>query len=375
MTDYYELLGVPRDATQEEIKRAYRRLARQHHPDVNSGDAAAEERFKEVTKAYSVLSDPDKRQRYDAFGEEGVAPAGGGFVDDPFGFATFEDLVGQFFGTSPFGARSRPRSRARRGADTAARVELSFEEAVFGTKKEVPVRLASACDRCHGSGAEPGTEPTVCPRCNGTGQQRTVRQSVLGQIVTTSTCAKCNGTGFEIRSPCTRCHGQGVVAKDVKIAIDIAPGVEDGTRERLPGRGHAGQFGGPPGDLWIEVTVAPHPVFGRSGHDLTCKLQVPMTVAALGGTLTLETLDGDELTVEVEPGTQPGTIKRFRKRGVPSPDGWGRRGDLLVELAVETPTNLSDEERRLLQQLAELRGESGSLSSAGLFSRLRHGAR
>ncbi len=373
MTDYYQLLGVSRDATQEEIKRAYRRLARQHHPDVNSGDTAAEERFKEVSKAYSVLSDPDKRQRYDAFGEEGV-PAG--FADaDPFGFATFEDLVGQFFGTGPFAARSRPRSRSRRGADAAARVELQFEEAVFGAKKEVPVRLAGACERCHGSGAEAGTEPTVCSRCNGSGQQRTVRQSVLGQIVTASTCAKCSGSGYEVRTPCTRCHGQGVVAKDVKIAIDIAPGVEDGTRERLPGRGHAGQYGGQPGDLWIEVTVVPHPVFGRHGNDLTCKLSVPLTVAALGGTLTLATLDGDDLTVEVEPGTQSGTIKRFRKRGVPATDGWGRRGDLLVELAVETPTDLSDEERRLLRQIAELRGEAGSLSTSGLFSRLRHTAR
>lgn len=377
MTDYYELLGVSRKATQEEIKRAYRRLARKYHPDANPDDAGAEERFKELNKAYSVLCDPDKRQRYDAFGPEGVEGVAASASADPF-MATFEDLVGQFFGGGggPFTTSRRRRSRARRGADTAVRVELTFPESVFGAKKDVPLRLAVPCDQCHGSGAEPGTEPTVCQRCGGTGQQRTVRQSLLGQIVTASTCQVCDGTGYEVRSPCGKCRGQGVVAKDSVITVDIAPGVEDGMRERLPGRGHAGQFGGPPGDLWVELSVTPHPLFDRRGDDLTCSVTVPMTMAALGGTVPLTTLDGEDVTIEVEPGTQPGTIKRFRKRGVPSGDGWGRRGDLLVELKVEIPTDSSEEERRLLRQIADLRGEATEPPAGhNLFARLRGSTR
>ena len=374
MADYYELLGVSREATQEEIKRAYRRQARRYHPDANPNDAGAEDRFKELNKAYSVLSDPDKRQRYDAFGPdgvEGVAAAAG----DPF-MATFEDLVGQFFGVSPFGGGRRPRSRSRRGADAGVRVELDFVEAIFGAKKDVSLRLAAQCDQCGGSGAAPGTEPIVCERCAGTGQQRTVRQSILGQMVTASTCQLCQGTGREIRSPCGKCHGQGVIAKESSMTVDIAPGVEDGMRERLPGRGHAGQYGGPPGDLWVELAVASHPVFSRRGDDLLCGIAVPMTVAVLGGSVQLDTLDGEELTIEVDPGTQHGTIRRFRKKGVPGADGWGgRRGDLLVELLVEVPVNLSEEERRLVRQLADLRGEASEGAPGGLFARLRGSTR
>jgi len=374
LTDYYELLGVSRDATQEEIKRAFRRLARKYHPDANPHDPEAEERFKELNKAYSVLGDPDKRQRYDAFGPGGVEGMAASASADPF-MATFEDLVGQFFGGGPFASR-RPRSRARRGADAAVQVDLTFSESVFGAKKEVPLRLAVPCDQCQGSGAAPGTQPTVCQRCGGTGQQRTVRQSLLGQIVTASTCTVCDGTGHEVRSPCGKCRGQGVRAKDSVITVDIAPGVENGMRERLPGRGHSGQYGGPAGDLWVELAVTPHPFFDRRGEDLTCSVTVPMTMAALGGTVPLATLDGDHVTIEVEPGTQPGTVKRFRKRGIPSGEGWGRRGDLLVELRVDIPTNFSEEERRLLRQIAELRGETSDAPTAnGLFARLRGSTR
>jgi len=371
LTEYYELLGVNRDATPEEIKRAFRRLARKYHPDANPDDPEAEERFKELNKAYSVLGDPDKRQRYDAFGPEGVEGMAASAGADPF-MATFEDLVGTIFGGGgPFTSR-RARSRSRRGADAAVRVELTFSESVFGAKKDVPLRLAVPCDQCHGSGAAPGTDPTVCQRCGGTGQQRTVRQTLLGQIVTASTCPVCDGSGHEVRSPCDKCRGQGVMAKDSVITVDIASGVENGMRERLPGRGHAGQYGGPPGDLWVELSVTPHPFFDRRGDDLTCSVTVPMTMAALGGTVPIATLDGEDLTIEIEPGTQPGTVRRFRKRGIPSGDGWGRRGDLLVELKVDIPNGLSEEERRLLRQLAELRGEhSESPAANGLFARLR----
>ena len=375
MSDYYQLLGVDREAGSEEIKRAYRRLARQYHPDVNGNDPEAVERFKEISKAYSVLSDPEKRQRYDAYGEGGIdgfaGPAG-----DPFaGFgASFDDLLGAFFGGGdPFTGRPRTRSRARRGESIGMRLRLPFTEAVFGVSKDVRVRAAAACGRCGGSGAKQGTEPTVCSRCNGSGQQRTVRQSLLGQLVTATTCPVCAGSGQEVRSPCPECRGQGLLMQDTTLTIDIPPGLEDGNQIRYPGRGHAGQYGGPPGDLIVELAVDPHPVFERRGDDLVCRVQVPMTVAALGGAVELETLDGPE-TVEIDPGTQAGTVKRLRKLGVPHPEGRGR-GDLLVELAVQTPTHLGEQQRLLLRQLAQLRGEEVDPQAGGLFARLKGGGR
>ena len=373
MSDYYQLLGVDREAGSEEIKRAYRRLARQYHPDVNGNDPEAVERFKEISKAYSVLSDPEKRQRYDAYGEAGIdgfaGPAG-----DPFaGFgASFDDLLGAFFGGGdPFASRPRSRSRARRGESIGMRLRLPFTEAVFGVSKDVRVRAAAACGRCGGSGAKQGTEPTVCSRCNGSGQQRTVRQSLLGQLVTATTCPVCAGSGQEVRSPCPECRGQGLLMQDTTLTIDIPPGLEDGNQIRYPGRGHTGQYGGPPGDLIVELAVDPHPVFERRGDDLICRVQVPMTVAALGGAVELETLDGPE-TVEIDPGTQAGTVKRLRKLGVPHPEGRGR-GDLLVELAVQTPTHLGEQQRVLLRQLAQLRGEEVDPQAGGLFARLKGG--
>jgi len=375
VSDYYQLLGVDREAGSEEIKRAYRRLARQYHPDVNGNDPEAAERFKEISKAYSVLSDPEKRQRYDAYGEAGIdgfaGPAG-----DPFaGFgASFDDLLGAFFGGGdPFASRPRSRSRARRGESIGMRLRLPFTEAVFGVSKDVRVRAAAACGRCGGSGAKQGTEPTVCSRCNGSGQQRTVRQSLLGQLVTATTCPVCAGSGQEVRSPCPECRGQGLLMQDTTLTIDIPPGLEDRNQIRYPGRGHAGQYGGPPGDLIVELAVDPHPVFERRGDDLVCRVQVPMTVAALGGAVELETLDGPE-TVAIDPGTQGGTVKRLRKLGVPHPEGRGR-GDLLVELAVQTPTHLGEQQRVLLRQLAQLRGEEVDPQAGGLFARLKGGGR
>jgi molecular chaperone DnaJ len=375
VSDYYQLLGVDRGAGSEEIKRAYRRLARQYHPDVNGNDPEAAERFKEISKAYSVLSDPEKRQRYDAYGEAGLDGFGGPGGDPFAGFgASFDDLLGAFFGGGdPFVGRPRTRSRARRGESIGMRLRLPFTEAVFGVSKDVRVRAAAACPRCGGSGAKPGTEPTVCSRCNGSGQQRTVRQSLLGQLVTATTCPVCAGSGQEIRSPCPECRGQGLLMQDTTLTIDIPPGLESGNQIRYPGRGHAGQYGGPPGDLIVELAVDPHPVFERRGDDLVCQVQVPMTVAALGGAVQLETLDGPE-TVDIDPGTQPGTVKRFRKRGVPHPEGRGR-GDLLVEIAVQIPTNLGEQQRVLLRQLAQLRGEEVDPQAGGLFARLKGGGR
>lgn len=364
LADYYELLGVSRTASSDEVKRAYRQLARKLHPDVNRDDPRAEERFKEIAKAYSVLSDPEKRARYDQFGEAGLN-GGAGDVADPFGFGSFADVMDAFFGGDPFQPRARSRSRARRGGDLAMRVTLTFEEAVFGTSKDVRIRTAVTCERCHGEGAEPGTEPTTCSRCGGTGQLRTVRQSLLGQLVSQTTCPTCKGSGREVRTPCTACDGDGRTSAETSLTLDIPAGVEDGVQIRYQGRGDAGQFGGPPGDLYVELDVTPHDLFTRDGEDLRCTLKVPVSVAALGGKLPLETLDGDEV-IRIDPGTQSGTVKRLRRRGVPRLQGQGR-GDLFVELVVETPTDLSDEERELLRKLAELRGDPVAPQSATSF--------
>jgi molecular chaperone DnaJ len=376
LTDYYELLGVSRQASQDEVKRAYRQLARKLHPDVNRDDPHAEEHFKEITKAYSVLSDPEKRQRYDLGGEAAVN--GGAASADPFGFGNFDsfaDVMDAFFGAGdPFATRSRPRARSRRGGDLAMRVQLEFTEAVFGTSKDVKVRAAGACERCEGSGAEPGTEPTTCSRCGGSGQLRTVRQSLLGQLVSSTTCPGCSGSGREVLSPCTACRGDGRTSKETTLTLDIPPGVEDGLQIRYQGRGDAGQYGGPPGDLYVELSVTAHPVFRRRNDDLVCNLSVPMTVAVLGGTLSLETLEGTE-QIDVEPGTQSGMIKRFRRRGVPRLDGHGR-GDLIVELAVETPADLNEEQRELVRRLAQLRDEPvAPPSGASFFARLKSSGR
>jgi molecular chaperone DnaJ len=375
LADYYDLLGINRQANQDEVKRAYRQLARKLHPDVND-DPHAEERFKEITKAYSVLSDPEKRQRYDLGGEAAVN--GGAASADPFGFASFDsfaDMMDAFFGSGdPFQARSRPRSRARRGGDLAMRVTIEFTDAVFGATKEVKVRSAGPCERCGGNGAEPGTEPTTCARCGGSGQLRTVRQSLLGQLVSQATCPNCSGSGREVLAPCTACRGDGRTSKETTLELDIPPGVEDGLQIRYQGRGDAGQYGGPPGDLYVELRVTPHDVFRRRNDDLVCTLHVPMTVAALGGTLTLETLEGTE-QIDVDAGTQSGMIKRFRRRGVPRLDGKGR-GDLIVELAVETPVDLSDEQRELVRRLAALRSEPvAPPSGASFFARLKSSGR
>jgi molecular chaperone DnaJ len=254
------------------------------------------------------------------------------------------------------------------------RVTLEFTEAVFGTSKEVKVRAAGVCSRCTGSGAQPGTEPTTCSRCGGSGQLRTVRQSLLGQLVSQTSCPNCQGSGREVLDPCSACGGEGRTSQESMLTLDIPPGVEDGLQVRYQGRGDAGQYGGPPGDLYVELRVSQHPVFRRRNDDLVCTLQVPLTVAALGGVLPLETLEGDE-RIDVEPGTQSGMIKRFRRRGVPRLDGRGR-GDLIVELSVETPTDLDDQQREVLRRLAQLRGEQvAPPSGASFFARLKGSGR
>src|SRR5688500_4011160 len=365
--DFYDLLGVPRTATEDDIKRAYRKLARALHPDANPGDKAAEERFKEVTVAYETLRDPERRRRYDTFGPEGVR------MEDPFagGVGGLGDLFDAFFGggTGFGGGRQRGPSGPPRGHDVELRLQLDFEDAVFGVERDITVTVPVACGTCDGSGARPGTTPATCSQCNGAGEVRRVRQSLLGQMVTASPCPRCGGLGEEIASPCSDCRGEGRRHEDRTLTVTVPGGVDDGTTLRLTGRGAAGPRRGPTGDLYVHVTVRPHDRFVRQGYDLVHELHVPVTQAALGAHIPFETLDGPEDFV-LPAGTQTGRVFRLRGRGVPHVDGRGR-GDLLVRVAVDTPTDLGKDEEEALRRLAALRDEDVAPPDSGLFSKIR----
>jgi len=366
--DYYELLGVDSRASQEDIKRAYRRLARQLHPDTNP-DPDAEARFKEVAAAYEVLSDPERRQRYDLYGPEAAAAGAG--AGDPFGFGGgIGDLFNAFFGGgSPFGGGGRNAGGPPRGADLEVVVDLDFGEAVFGAQKPVSVRTAVPCDACEGSGAAPGTSPRACGECGGSGQVRRVRQSILGQMVTASPCSRCQGLGQVIDRPCEDCRGEGRTLEEKTYVVDIPAGVDTGSTLRLSGRGAAGPRGGAAGDLYVHARVRPDSRFQRDGYDLLHELHISMAQAALGVHLRYETLDGEEDLV-VPRGTQSGRVFRLRGRGVPHVEGRGR-GDLLVRIVVDTPSDLSREEEELLRRFAESRGEEVPPPDSSLLGRIR----
>lgn len=368
-TDYYGLLGVDRGATDDQLKKAYRRLARELHPDVNP-DPAAQERFKQVTAAYEVLSDPQKRQVVDLGGDP-LAPGGGG-GGNPFGagFAGFGDIMDAFFGG---GASRGPRSRAQQGSDALLRIEAELDEMAFGTTRELSVETAVRCGSCDGGGCAPGTLPTTCETCRGRGEVQQVQRSFLGQVMTTRTCPRCTGTGTVIEHPCAECHGDGRVRARRTLTVKIPPGIEDGMRIRLAGEGEVGPGGGPAGDLFVEVHEKAHPVFTRDGDDLHCTITLPMTAAALGTSIPLVTLDGEE-ALDIPAGTQPHEVITLRARGVPHLRGAGR-GHLHVHLDIEVPTKLDDEQAELLRQLAALRGEErpgmAARSGGGLFGRIR----
>jgi molecular chaperone DnaJ len=369
-TDYYELLGVHRDATQDEIKRAYRQRARELHPDTNPDNPEAEAQFKEITVAYETLSDPERRSRYDMFGPEGAAAAAG---NDPFGFGGgISDIFDAFFGggasgfnRAGYGAQAGP----PRGSDLEVVVDIEFETAVFGGEQDITVRTAIACETCQATGAAPGTSPVTCPECGGAGQIRRVRQSILGQMVTAGPCGRCGGLGQIIEKPCADCRGDGRRVQDKTYTVDIPAGVDTGSTLRLAGRGAAGVRGGGYGDLYVHVRVNPHPRFDRDGYDLVHTMHIPLTQAVLGAHLSFDTLDGEEDLV-IPRGTQSGRVFRLRNRGVPHVEGRGR-GDLLVHVTVDTPTDLSREEEQLLRQLAEIRGESVAPEDTGFLSRIR----
>lgn len=368
-TDYYGLLGVRSDATPEEIKRAYRKLARELHPDVNP-DPAAQQRFKQVGAAYEVLSDPQKRQVVDLGGDP-LAPSGGaGPAGSPFGFGGLGDIMDAFFGA---GTTSRgARSRVRPGGNALIRLELELADTAFGVTREITVDSAVRCATCKGDGCAPGTTPVRCETCGGKGEVSSVARTFLGQVMTSRPCPACGGLGSVIPDPCLTCGGEGRVRARRTLTVKIPAGVEDGMRIRLASEGEVGPGGGPPGDLYVEVHERPHPVFNREGDDLHCELSLPMTAAALGTSVTLTTLDAEEV-VEIRPGTQGGTEITLRERGVPHLRGVGR-GSLHVHVRVLTPTKIDEEQERLLRELGALRGEERAEVSSrehGLFGRLR----
>jgi molecular chaperone DnaJ len=369
--DFYELLGVSRSATEDEIKKAYRKLARQLHPDVNQDDPNAEERFKEVTLAYEVLSDPERRRRYDTYGPEGLRGTGaGGGAGDPFsGFGGFSDLFDAFFGGGATAGSRGGRGYPSQGPDLEVLVELDFEEAVFGADHEVTVRAPVPCDICEATGAKPGTSPSTCTQCGGAGELRRVRQSILGQMVTTSACPRCGGLGQEISDPCPTCRGEGRRTDQRTYTVHVPAGVDDGTTLRLTGRGGAGPRGGPLGDLYVHIRVKAHPRFERRGADLFTTVAIGIAQASLGVRVHLETLDGPE-ELAIEPGTQPGHLIRLRDRGVPDVHGRGR-GDLIVQVQVEVPTRLSKSEDELLRRLAAERGEEVAAPDDSLLGKIR----
>jgi len=341
--DYYEVLGVGRDATDAQIKSAYRKLALKHHPDRNPGDHAAEESFKEAAEAYSVLCDAQKRQRYDAYGHAGLGGAAG---FDPTIFSDFGDILGDLFG---FGdAFGRRRGGPRRGADLRYNLELSFEEAVFGTETHIQIPRAEACATCHGNGAAPGTTPTTCTSCAGRGQV-TFQQ---GFFSVARTCGRCHGTGRMVTSPCKDCGGEGHVTVERKLQIKIPGGVDTGSQLRISGEGESGAAGGPPGDLYVVVRVEEHAFFQREGSALLCEVPIGFAQATLGSSVEVPTVDGGKTKVNIPEGTQSGTTFRVRGQGVPHLGGRGR-GDLHVTVRVVVPTKLTAEQRKLIDQIGK----------------------
>ena len=364
--DYYEVLGVERGAPDAEIKRAFRKLAQQWHPDVNQ-DAEAQERFKEINEAYQVLSDPQRRQAYDMFGRAGVngAGAGGGF--GTAGFGGFSDIFDAFFGGGMAGAAAR-RARPQTGSDLRYDLRISFEEAVLGTEKEIEFPVLGRCDTCGGSGAKAGSTPVQCTQCSGRGEIRSVRQTMLGQMVNVQPCPKCHGEGRTIDSPCEACHGEGRTERHRTLRVSIPAGIDEGHQVRLSNEGEVGPRGAAPGSLYVAVHVAAHPELTREGTELFYEAELSIAQAALGTKLRVPTVDGEETEIEIKPGTQPGTEIRLRGRGVPHLRRPSSRGDLHVIANVVVPTKLSRHQRELLEAFAKESGET--VSGAGLREKL-----
>jgi len=371
--DYYETLGVPRDASQDDIKKAFRDLARKYHPDVNKA-ADAEEKFKEINEAYGILSDVEKRAAYDRYGFSGVNTQGMPNYGDMDLSDLFETLFGfgGMGGMGGFGGGSRGRSQRnapRRGADVSGRIRLSFEEAVFGVEKEVEVTRNERCSVCSGSGAEPGSQPITCKTCNGSGEVRQVQQTFLGSMVQVGTCPTCGGRGKMIENPCRNCRGSGLERKTRNLKVKIPAGVDHGNQIRMVGEGDPGANGGPHGNYYLEIDVAPHKFFKRSGNDILLELNINMAQAALGDEITVPTVDGD-VKLRIPPGTQPGRIFKLKEKGVPVLNSKDR-GNEMVTVNVAIPTSLSKEQEELLTNLGKTMGTDINIQERTFFDKLK----
>ncbi len=371
--DYYEVLGIDRNASEADIKKAYRRLAKKYHPDVNPGDKEAEAKFKEINEAYEVLSDPEKRARYDQFGHAGVDPGAGGFDTSgagfDFDFGGLGDIFESFFGGSPFGSRAKSRSGPRKGADLKYSLEISFEEAAFGVEKEITVNRMEMCHTCHGTGSRPGTSPTTCRNCNGTGQVQYNQNTAFGRFVNIRTCEVCHGEGKIITDPCATCGGKGRVRKNVKIRIKVPAGIDDGQTISLRGEGEPGYKGGPAGDLFVTIRVRPHPLFQRRNFDVVCEIPITFVQAALGAELEVPTLDG-RVKYTIPEGTQSGTVFRLKNKGIPYLRGSGR-GDQYVKVYIDVPKKLNEKQKALLREFAEISGEENYEQRKSFFDKMK----
>ncbi len=372
--DYYEVLGVSRGASEDEIKKAYKKMARKYHPDLNPGDKTAEEKFKEVNEAYEVLSDADKKARYDQYGHAGVDPNfgaggfGGGF-DGSFDFGDLGDIFGSFFGGGFGGGRRTNPNAPQRGESIRMSIAISFEEAAFGCEKAVTVERYETCDTCHGNGCAPGTSPEVCPDCHGTGTVQVRRQTPMGVFATSSPCPKCGGKGRIIHQPCKDCRGSGMVRKKKTIQASIPAGIDNGQTISIRGQGNAGKNGGPAGDLLITITVRPHELFRREGTSVLCEAPITFAQAVLGAELEIPTIDG-KVKYTLPEGTQSGTTFRLKGKGIPSINGRGR-GDQYVTVYIETPKNLNKEQKEALKKFAETMGESNYEEQKKFFKKFK----
>ncbi len=352
--DYYEVLGVSKDASDADIKKAYRKLAKENHPDLNPGDQAAEARFKEINEAYEVLSDGDKKARYDQYGHAGVDPnfgAGGGFGGEGFDFGDLGDLFGSFFGGGFGGQRRANPNAPQRGESIRQSLAISFEEAAFGCEKAVTVERYETCETCHGNGCEPGTTPEICPDCHGTGVVQVRRQTPMGVFATSSPCGRCGGKGKIIHQPCKECHGNGAVRRRKTIQASIPAGIDNGQTISIRGQGNAGKNGGQPGDLLITITVRPHELFRREGTSVLCEAPITFAQAVLGAELEIPTIDG-KVKYNLPEGTQSGTTFRLKSKGIPALNGRGR-GDQYVTVYIETPRNLNRDQKEALRKFSE----------------------
>ncbi len=365
--DYYEVLGVERGASEEAIKKAYRTLAKKYHPDMNPGDKEAEQKFKEINEAYAVLTDPEKRSRYDQYGHEGIDPSmGGGFGDfGGFGGFDFSDILNSFFGGAQTG--SARRNAPQRGEDIHFRLTITFEEAAFGCKKEITFSRIEKCSECGATGAAKGTSPETCPTCRGTGTVKTTQRTALGLFQTSRSCDNCHGTGKVIKNPCNNCNGKGYVKVNKKLSVTIPAGIDDGERVGLPGQGNDGRNGGPSGDLVLVITVRPHLIFERDGYDIYCEVPITFVEAALGAEIDIPTLDG-KMKYTIPEGTQTGTKFTLRGKGIQHIHST-KRGDLIFSVTVEVPKNLTDQQKDLLRKFAETCCPANNTKKTNFFNK------